>query len=59
MNLAPVIVADGGKKLNLFRWGLIPSRAKDPAIGNRMVNARAETLLEKPSFMDPRAASAV
>ena len=33
-----------------FHWGLIPSWAKDPAIGNRMINARAETLAEKPAF---------
>lgn len=33
-----------------FRWGLIPSWAKDPSIGNRMFNARAETISEKPSF---------
>src|SRR5690606_3917280 len=32
------------------RWGLIPGWAKDPAIGNRMINARAETVAEKPSF---------
>jgi len=31
-------------------WGLIPSWAKDPSIGNRMINARSETLAEKPSF---------
>jgi putative SOS response-associated peptidase YedK len=36
--------------LDLFRWGLIPSWAKDPSIGNRLINARAETLNEKPSF---------
>ncbi len=34
----------------LLRWGLIPSWAKDPAIGNRMINARAETIAEKPAF---------
>jgi putative SOS response-associated peptidase YedK len=34
----------------LFRWGLIPSWAKDPAIGSRMINARAETVGEKPAF---------
>jgi putative SOS response-associated peptidase YedK len=37
-------------QLSLYRWGLIPSWAKDPAIGNRMINARAETITEKPSF---------
>jgi putative SOS response-associated peptidase YedK len=34
----------------LFRWGLVPSWAKDPAIGNRMINARAETVASKPAF---------
>ncbi len=38
------------RALEFHRWGLIPSWAKDPAIGNRMINARAETLAEKPSF---------
>ena len=33
-----------------YTWGLIPSWAKDPSIGSRMINARAETLAEKPSF---------
>lgn len=33
-----------------MRWGLIPSWAKDPSIGAHMINARAETLMEKPSF---------
>lgn len=32
------------------RWGLVPFWAKDPAIGNRMINARAETLADKPSY---------
>lgn len=36
--------------LAMFRWGLVPFWAKDPAIGNRMINARAETVAEKPSF---------
>jgi len=36
--------------LHFFRWGLIPSWSKDPAIGNRLINAKAETILEKPSF---------
>ncbi len=33
-----------------FRWGLVPSWAKDPGMGARMINARAETIAEKPSF---------
>lgn len=40
----------GERELALLRWGLIPGWAKDPAIGNRMINARAETAAEKPSF---------
>ena len=40
----------GGRELAMFRWGLVPLWAKDPAIGNRMINARAETVAEKPSF---------
>ncbi len=42
--------ADAGRELAMLRWGLIPGWAKDPAIGSRMINARAETLTEKPSF---------
>ena len=38
------------KLIELFHWGLIPSWAKDPKIGNQMINARSETLSEKPSF---------
>lgn len=42
--------AGTGRELALLRWGLIPSWSKDPAIGNRLINARAETVREKPSF---------
>ena len=42
--------ADAGRELAMLRWGLIPGWAKDPAIGSRMINARAETVAEKPSF---------
>jgi putative SOS response-associated peptidase YedK len=54
-NIAPtqpiaVIPNNGQSKIEFFQWGLIPSWAKDPKIGNRMINARAETLAEKPSF---------
>lgn len=38
------------RELTWLRWGLIPSWAKDPAIGNRMINARAETVSEKPAY---------
>jgi putative SOS response-associated peptidase YedK len=38
------------REFALFRWGLIPSWAKDASIGNKMINARAETVAEKPSF---------
>jgi putative SOS response-associated peptidase YedK len=48
----PVIVVndDGTRRLTQMQWGLIPSWAKDPAIGNRMINARAETVATKPAF---------
>ena len=38
------------RELRAFQWGLVPSWAKDPKIGNRMINARSETVAEKPSF---------
>jgi putative SOS response-associated peptidase YedK len=54
-NIAPsqpilALPNDGTKRADFFVWGLVPSWAKDPSIGNRMINARAETLAEKPSF---------
>jgi putative SOS response-associated peptidase YedK len=54
-NIAPsqpvaVLSNEGENRLDFFIWGLIPSWAKDPGIGNRMINARAETLSEKPAF---------
>jgi putative SOS response-associated peptidase YedK len=37
-------------RLNFFRWGLIPFWAKDPSIGNKLINAKSETVHEKPAF---------
>ena len=48
--VAAVVEEDDKRKLEMLHWGLIPSWAKDPAIGNKMINARAETVSEKPSF---------
>ncbi len=61
MNLSPrynisptqdvaVIANTESGQIEFFHWGLIPYWAKDPGIGNRMINARSETLAEKPSF---------
>jgi putative SOS response-associated peptidase YedK len=48
---APVIVLDQFQPtLKLMRWGLIPAWAKDESIGDKLINARAETITEKPSF---------
>jgi len=41
---------DGARALDSYRWGLLPSWAKEPAIANRLFNARGETVAEKPSF---------
>ena len=48
--VAGLVEEEEKRKLEMFHWGLIPSWAKDPAIGNKMINARAETVSEKPSF---------
>jgi len=59
-NIAPVpavrlVVEEGSgearrRVLRLLRWGLVPFWAKDPGIGSRMINARAETVADKPAF---------
>lgn len=46
----PIVTFEEGKVLALHRWGLIPFWAKDPSIGNKMINARGETLAHKPAF---------
>lgn len=47
---AVLVDEEKAQHLALLRWGLIPGWAKDPSIGNRMINARAETVAEKPAF---------
>ena len=55
-NIAPtqdipvILETEKGRVLKAFRWGLVPHWAQDLSIGNKMINARAETLAEKPSF---------
>ena len=54
-NIAPtqeVLTVVGGepRRVGYMRWGLIPSWAKDPSVGSRMINARAETVAERPAF---------
>ncbi len=46
----PIISNKDPSELQFFRWGLIPFWAKDPLIGNKMINSKAETITEKPSF---------
>ena len=47
---SPILIYNNNRKIEHMRWGLVPSWAKDKAIGAKMINARGETLLEKPSF---------
>ena len=46
----PVIIQRDSRLMREHAWGLVPFWAKDPAIGNRMINARAESLADKPTF---------
>jgi putative SOS response-associated peptidase YedK len=52
--VAPVVRvgADGERELAMLRWGLVPFWAKDLSAGNRMINARCETVAEKPAFRE-------
>lgn len=50
---APVLLSDGRqRRIDAFRWGLIPHWAKDTSLGPRMINARAETVASKAAFRD-------
>lgn len=48
--MAAVVLEEGRRVLVAFQWGLVPSWAKDPSIGDKLINARAETVHEKPAF---------
>lgn len=50
--ILPVISNEKPEQASFYRWGLIPHWAKDKRIGNKLINARAETIQEKPSFRD-------
>ena len=51
MQFAPIVRYEHAhRRADLLRWGLIPSWAEDPSIGNRLINARGETVGEKPAF---------
>lgn len=47
---APVITNDSPREAVMYRWGLIPSWAKDASLGGKMINARSESVEEKPAF---------
>jgi putative SOS response-associated peptidase YedK len=46
----PVIVANSPNRLDIMRWGLVPSWAKDERVGYKTINARAETVAERPAY---------
>lgn len=48
--LAPVVTSDQPDLIDLFHFGLVPHWAKDKKVGYKMINARSETIIEKPSF---------
>jgi putative SOS response-associated peptidase YedK len=57
-NIAPtqailgVVEAADGREMKFYKWGLVPSWAKDKSMGARLINARSETIQEKPSFRE-------
>jgi putative SOS response-associated peptidase YedK len=54
-NVPAVLIRGDVRVLTGVRWGLVPSWATDPSIGNRLVNARVETAAEKPAYREPLA----
>jgi putative SOS response-associated peptidase YedK len=50
--IVPVVTRNSPNELQLMKWGLVPSWAKDPNIGFKLINARAESIAQKPSFKE-------
>ncbi|HEY3413685.1 MAG TPA: SOS response-associated peptidase [Armatimonadota bacterium] len=50
--IMPVIVRNSTNAIELMKWGLVPAWVKDPGMGSSMINARAETIADKPAFRD-------
>jgi len=48
--IVPIIVSDSPNHVAMMRWGFVPFWAKDPKIGNKLINARAEGITKKPAF---------
>jgi putative SOS response-associated peptidase YedK len=51
--VAGIADRDGVRRMGAFRWGLVPFWAKDPSVGSRMINARGETIRERPAYARP------
>ena len=51
--ILPVITNENPEGVSFFQWGLVPKWAKDKSIGSKLINARSETITEKPSFKNP------
>lgn len=48
--MVPIIIHQSPNRIVMMQWGLVPFWAKDPKIGSQLINARAETLVERPAF---------
>lgn len=51
-NILAIVKASNGNRAGYMKWGLVPKWADDPKIGNKLINARSETVDEKPSFKE-------
>lgn len=53
LQAVPVVTSAEDRNVEMFQWGLVPSWSKDPSMAGRMINARAESLPEKPAYRVP------